>query len=151
VNDQKLNLTSLPIIYVDTSAYLSLLLGEKMGPKIEKVISNCGLCSSSFLVLEVERNLVRLSRERLISEKLFLKLLLRFKADREAFIFKDLQLDLCSNGSFPAVKTPRSSDLVHLRTAIWFRDHEKLDGFLTLDSHQLDSAKEFRLPVITLT
>ena len=65
-------------------------------------------------------------------------------------VLKDLDLSICLSGTFPAVKTPRSSDLVHLRTALWFLSKERLDGFLSLDHQQLEAAKELKLPVIEL-
>lgn len=145
---RKSDLGPLPLIYLDSSAYLCLLLGEKMSVQIEKAIHNRALCSSSFFALEVDRNLVRLSRERVISQKEFSKLHIQFKIDIEAFILKDLNLDLCLTGTFPAVKTPRSSDLAHLRTALWFMNQERLDGFLTLDAHQREAARELKLPVM---
>lgn len=145
---KKTALTSRPLFYLDTSAYLSLLLGEKMSNQIEKTIADTALCSSSLLALEVERNLVRLSREKIISEQEYSKLHQRLKEDIDVFVLKNLNLDLSLNGIFPAVKTPRSSDLAHLRTALWFLNHEKLDGFMTLDRHQADAAKELKLPLI---
>ena len=136
------------LLYVDTSAYLSLLLGEKMSSQIEKICSGKLLCSSTFLALEAERNLVRLAREKVISEKNFIKLCSRVKEDVEVFILKELDFDLCLNGVFPAIKTPRSSDLVHLRTALWFAKHHKLQGFLTLDQHQKEAASELKLKLL---
>ena len=144
------DLEALQMIYLDSSAYLCVLLGEKQSEKIEKLLQGKALCSSSFLVLEVERNLVRLSREKVISEKDFSKLHARLKSDVELFLFKDLDFDLSLSGVFPAVKTPRSSDLVHLRTALWFMNQERLGGFLTLDQHQLEAAMEMKLPVIEI-
>jgi hypothetical protein len=35
-------------------------------------------------------------------------------------VLKDLSLDLCLDPSLQAISTPRSLDLVHLRTALWF-------------------------------
>jgi hypothetical protein len=45
------------------------------------------------------------------------------------------------------VSTPRSLDLAHLRTALWFHTAEPLDRFVTLDVSQEDAAKELGLPV----
>ncbi len=91
-----------------------------MSGAVEKAIHNHELCSSTFLALEAERNLVRLTREKVLPEKHFSKLHKRLKSDMDAFVLKDLDFDLCMGGSFPAIKTPRSSDLAHLRTALWF-------------------------------
>ena len=54
-----------PLIYIDTSVYLCLLLGEKLSSQIEKSLQDQALCSCSILALEAERNLVRLSREKI--------------------------------------------------------------------------------------
>jgi hypothetical protein len=47
----------------------------------------------------------------------------------------------------PAVATPRSLDLAHLRTALWFHAVEPIDRFLTMDESQAEAAKELGLPV----
>ena len=46
-----------------------------------------------------------------------------------------------------AVSTPRSLDLAHLRTAMWFHAREPLRRFVTLDEAQADAARELGLPV----
>jgi hypothetical protein len=56
-------------------------------------------------------------------------------------------LDLCQSNTLPAVATPRSLDLVHLRTALWFHGAEKIDRFVTMDPSQEQAAKELGLPV----
>jgi hypothetical protein len=40
--------------------------------------------------------------------------------DTSLFVLRDLTLDLCQSGLLPAVTTPRSLDLAHLRSALWF-------------------------------
>jgi hypothetical protein len=47
----------------------------------------------------------------------------------------------------PVVSTPRSLDLAHLRTALWFHQKEKLTRFVTLDESQGMAARELGLPV----
>lgn len=47
----------------------------------------------------------------------------------------------------PVVSTPRSPDLAHLRTALWFHGREALTRFVTLDGPQRQSARELGLPV----
>jgi hypothetical protein len=49
-------------------------------------------------------------------------------------------------GSFNRA-TPRSPDLVHLRTALWFDEQSKLSRFVSLDEEQNLSAAEPGLPV----
>ncbi len=43
--------------------------------------------------------------------------------------------------------TPRSLDLAHLRTALWFHRDTRLTRFATLDTAQEQAAKELGLPV----
>ncbi len=47
----------------------------------------------------------------------------------------------------PVVPTPRSLDLAHLRTALWFHTREALTRFVTLDQAQAQGARELGLPV----
>jgi len=71
----------------------------------------------------------------------------RVESDAGTFRLRDLTLDICSSNVMPAVSTPRSLDLVHLRTALWFHTAEPLDRFVTLDVSQEEAAKELGLPV----
>ncbi len=136
-----------PRIYVDTSAYLCLLLGEKGSGNLEKEFADSQLLSSVLLVLEASRNLIRLSRERLISVSDCQNCLTRLDEDIEHFLLRDLTLDLCRRGTTPAISTPRSLDLAHLRTALWFHHDEKIQRFATMDRAQLQAAREVGLPV----
>ena len=135
-------------IYVDTSAYLSLLLGEGPSTKIESLLRDKMACSSILLLIETERNLVRLAREKNISPKNHAVALNQLKEDRELMILRDMNIDLCLTGEFPAVYTPKTSDLIHLRTARWFAQNGALEGFLSLDVHQCLAARDFGLVVI---
>ena len=63
------------------------------------------------------------------------------------FLLRDLTLDLCQSNTLPAVATPRSLDLAHLWTALWFHADEKIDRFVTTDASQEQAAKELGLPV----
>ncbi len=63
------------------------------------------------------------------------------------FALRDLTLDLCLSNLMPAVATPRSLDLAHLRTALWFHAIEPIDRLLTTDPAQQAAAKELGLPV----
>jgi hypothetical protein len=67
--------------------------------------------------------------------------------DRSLFLLRDLTLDLCESAILPAVATPRSLDLAHLRTALWFHTAEPIQRFVTLDESQQEAAKELGLPV----
>ena len=133
--------------YVDTSAYLCILLGEKGHQSLQRQLSAARLFSSVVLALEANRNLVRLSREGSLSSSEFLDCLTRLESDLDQFILRDLTLDLCAGRAMPLVSTPRSLDLAHLRTALWFHDREKLDRFVTLDESQKQAAHELGLPV----
>jgi len=46
----------------------------------------------------------------------------------------------------PIVSTPRSLDLVHLRTALWFHQRQALTRFVSLDTPQTQAARELGLP-----
>ncbi|MCU0727072.1 MAG: hypothetical protein MUE73_14990 [Planctomycetes bacterium] len=133
-------------VYVDTSAYLAVLLGEAGHGRVARAMAGGQLLSSSFLVLEAGRTLVRLSREGTIPPPVLQKLLRRVEEDVELFLLRDLTLDLCRGMAFPVVSTPPSLDLVHLRTALWFNAGAPLDRFLSLDEPQLLAAREFGLP-----
>lgn len=133
-------------LYVDTSAYLCVLLGEDGAAAVEKELADGRLYSSVLLVLEARRNLVRLARSGQLAVSKLNHLLERVRKDSELFTLRDLTLDLCNDPSLPAVATPRSLDLAHLRTALWFHRREPLDHYVTRDEAQRQSARELGLP-----
>jgi len=135
------------VLYVDTSAYLCVLLGERGHKPLVREMAGAELCSSVLLVLEATRNLVRLSREGVLTPAELRRCLDRLDEDREQFALRDLTLDLCSGTLMPVVTTPRSLDLAHLRTALWFHDRRALTRFVSLDETQIASAQEAGLPV----
>jgi hypothetical protein len=134
-------------LYVDTSAYLCILLGESTHKLLTREMAGAELCSSVLLVLEASRNLVRLSREGVLSAADLRHCLARVEEDREQFALRDLTVDLCVGTSMPVVTTPRSLDLAHLRTAAWFHEQEPLTRFVSLDETQIAGAAEAGLPV----
>lgn len=134
--------------YIDTSAYIAVLLGEQESEKILKLIHGVELCSSTFLLLEVERNLTRLAKQNIFSIKTYEQAKEKLIQDKELFILKDFTADLCLNGIFPAISTPKSADLLHLRTAKWFQFKLGLDFFVTLDRSQAEAAREIGLVVV---
>jgi hypothetical protein len=134
-------------LYLDTSAYLCILLGEEGHETLLRETSGAAMLSSVVLVLETGRNLVRLSREGIISADDFQKCMTAFGNDMQQFLLRDLSIDLCESLTMPVISTPRSFDLAHLRTALWFHQQEKIDGFITLDHSQSLSARELGLPV----
>jgi hypothetical protein len=105
------------------------------------------LLSSVLLVLEARRNLIRLARAGTLTPGQCRTCLDRIDQDTKIFVLRDLTLDLCTSTILPAIATPRSLDLGHLRTALWFHATEGLTRFLTLDAAQEEAAKELGLPV----
>jgi hypothetical protein len=134
-------------LYLDTSAYLCILLGERGHDELLKEIRHAELLSSVVLVLEAERNLIRLSREGRLTKADFQNCVSALHNDMQQFLLRDLTLDLCNSLAMPVVSTPRSLDLAHLRTAMWFHRQQKLARFVTLDISQAMSASELGLPV----
>jgi hypothetical protein len=134
-------------LYIDTSAYLCILLGEAGHEKLCREVAGAELLSSVVLVLEAVRNLVRLSREDILTKTDFQNCVLTIENDMKYFLLRDLTLDLCSSLTMPVISTPRSLDLAHLRTALWFHQQETLYRFVSLDGSQILSARELGLPV----
>ncbi len=133
--------------YLDTSAYLCMLLGEDGGDRLTAETAGAELASSVLLILEAKRTLVRLAREGHLSPAEFKTCLQRVDEDQEVLILRDLTIDLCTFNVLPAIATPRSLDLAHLRTALWLHGNTPLTGFLTLDRAQAEAARELGLPV----
>ena len=136
-----------PRLYLDTSAYLTLLVRDPGWERLSDEIAGAELLSSVLLVLETKRNLVRLAREGTLKPEQYKVCVERVASDASSFTLRDLSLDICSSNVLPAVSTPRSLDLAHLRTALWFHAAEPLDRFLTLDVSQEEAARELGLPV----
>jgi hypothetical protein len=134
-------------VYVDTSAYLCVLLGEERAEELARQTHEAELLSSVTLGLEAKRNLVRLARENAINAEQYEALVDRVDQDTQGFVLRDLTLDLCRSNLMPAVATPRSLDLVHLRTALWFHAEEPLERFVTADTAQQQAAKDLGLPI----
>ncbi|MCZ6794019.1 MAG: type II toxin-antitoxin system VapC family toxin [Planctomycetota bacterium] len=133
--------------YVDTSAYLCVILGEDGHEEIAQELSGAFLFSSALLVLESTRNLIRLSREGNLRPADLERCLSRLESDIAVLALRDLTLELCQGRTMPVVSTPRSLDLAHLRTALWFHAREPLTRFVTLDQAQVQAARELGLPV----
>ena len=135
------------MIYLDTSAYLTVLFEETGSKQIEKILHNKKLFSSSFMFLEAERNIIHYGRQKRISTNLFEEAIERIRSDVEGFQVKELSHDQLFTRIFPAIRTPKSADLVHLRTAVWFLNNGGLELFVTADDHQRQSARELGIPV----
>jgi predicted nucleic acid-binding protein len=134
-------------LYLDTSAYLCILLGEHGSNDLSEETEGAELLSSVLLVLEAKRNLIRLAREGALKPGVYKACMERMEEDTSALVLRDLTLDLCRSNLVPAVATPRSLDLVHLRSALWFHASERIDRFVTLDEAQQQAARELGLPV----
>lgn len=134
-------------IYIDTSAYLCILLAELGSTRLAQETEGARLLSSVLLLLESKRNLVRLAREGKLKPDQYRATLDRLEEDAQRIDLRDLTLDLCQSNTMPAVVTPRSLDLGHLRTALWFHTAEPIDRFMTMDDQQQQAAKELGLPV----
>jgi hypothetical protein len=134
-------------LYLDTSAYLCVLLAENGARRLSKETAGAELLSSVLLVLEARRNLVRLARDGTLTAVQYKACMDRVEEDTELFVLRDLTLDLCASNLLPAVATPRSLDLAHLRTALWFHATEPIDRFVTMDAAQAQAARELGLPV----
>ncbi|MBI2336934.1 MAG: PIN domain-containing protein [Deltaproteobacteria bacterium] len=136
-------------VYIDTSAYFAMLVGERRGVEIKSFLIGKVVCSSILLLLEAERNLVRLSREKKLRPDEYANSMVQLKEDRELFLLKDVSVELCLTNLFPPVQIPKTNDLIHLRTALWFRNNGGLDIFVTLDENQKRAAIDFGLQVFT--
>jgi predicted nucleic acid-binding protein len=134
-------------LYVDTSAYLCILLGEEGSERLSRETEAAELLSSALLVLEAKRNLIRLAREGTLPANRYKTVINRLDQDVPRFVLRDLTLELCQSITLPAVATPRTLDLAHLRTALWFHAAQKIDRFVTMDTTQEQAAKELGLPV----
>ena len=133
-------------MYVDTSAYLCVLLAEDGWERLSDETAGAELLSSVLLVLEAKRNLIRLAREGTLKPEHYKACMDRVEADMRLFVLRDLTLELCESNTLPALATPRSLDLAHLRTALWFHADERIERFVTLDGSQQQAAKELGLP-----
>ena len=134
-------------VYLETSAYLCLLLGQDGWERVLKLTEGAQISSSVLLVLESRRNLVRLARQGALTSQQYQACMLKVETDTSRFVLRDLTLDLCASNTLSAVATPRSLDLAHLRTALWFHASEPIDRFVTIDASQEAAAKELGLPV----
>ncbi|MDA2937879.1 type II toxin-antitoxin system VapC family toxin [Acidobacteria bacterium AH-259-A15] len=139
----------LSLYYLDTSAYLCILLNEEGTAGLVEELRGQRLVSSVLLILEANRNLVRLSRLGHLSPAELNRCLERVREDQALFWLRDLTLDLSSGWDMPVVSTPRSLDLVHLRSALWFHKQKPLTRFVSFDDAQNQAAQELDLPVTT--
>jgi predicted nucleic acid-binding protein len=133
-------------LYIDTSAYLCILLGEEGSDRLSRETAGAELLSSVLLVLEARRTLIRLARDGTLKSALYASCMNRMDEDVERFVLRDLTRDLCESNVLPPVATPRSLDLAHLRTALWFHAADGLARFVTTDTSQQRAARDLGLP-----
>ena len=134
-------------LYLDTSAYLSILQAEDGWERLSEDTAGAELLSSVLLVLEAKRNLVRLAREGALTPEQYKVCMDRVGDDTQVLVLRDLTLDLCASNLLPAIATPRSLDLAHIRTALWFHAAEPITRFVTMDVSQREAARELGLSV----
>jgi hypothetical protein len=134
-------------LYLDTSAYLCILLNEKGSERLSAETAGAEVLSSVLLILEARRNLIRLTREAALTAERYKVCMERVDTDVDHFVLRDLTIDLCVSNTLPAIATPRSLDLAHLRTALWFHASDRLDRFVTMDVSQEEAARELGLPI----
>ena len=134
-------------LYLDTSAYLCILLGEDGWERLSEDTAGAELLSSVLLVLEAKRNVVRLAREGALTPGQYKTCMDRVDEDTQVIRLRDLTLDLCASNLVPAITTPRSLDVAHMRTALWFHAAEPITRFVTMDASQKQAARELGLPV----
>ena len=97
-------------LYVDTSAYLCILLGEDGSARLSRETDEAELLSSVLLVVETRRNLIRLAREGVLGAAGYKTAIDRLETDVSRFVLRDLTLELCQSVTLPAVATPRTLD-----------------------------------------
>ncbi len=122
-------------------------MGSKESFPYLKILDKSIILSSTILLLEAERNITRLAREKIISVNEFKLAINRIKSDANFFCLRDFTPDLSLTGTFPSISTPRSLDLIHLRTALWFHGENRINYFLSLDQKLKQSAEELEFNV----
>lgn len=134
-------------VYLDTSAYLGIVLHQPSARKITALLRQTRLYSSVLLIIEAARTFLRLTREGHISIEQHLALRNRLVQDIQIFSLRDVDRTLVLDMSFPAAGLPRTLDLIHLRTAQFFQKQQPDLIFVTLDKKQALAAQEIGLVV----
>ena len=128
------------MIYLDTSAFVKLIRGERETPALEAFLRErpeVPLVSSALLVPETRRAILRLAPDQLARADLLLTRIDQVDITRAV-------LEAASHLPDPAL---RSLDSLHLATALQLdRD---LEALVTYDSRLAAAAGRQRLPVVT--
>ena len=134
-------------LYVDTSAYLCMLLAEHGADRLSAETSGAELLSSVAARPGNAAESGPAGERGRVDAGAVQACLDRVDQDQQLFVLRDLTLDLCESNPLPAITTPRSLDLAHLRTALWFHRDSHIARFVTMDGSQEEAAQELGLPV----
>ena len=107
-------------LYLDTSAYLCILLGEAGSDRLSRDTDGAELLSSVLLVLEAKRNLVSLARRGTLTPDRYKAAVDRVDEDTSRFVLRDLTLDLCRSMAalyLSGVNVPCLASLTRFRFA----------------------------------
>ena len=88
-----------------------------------------------------------MTREGKLSSKQFEDIFHQIEFDVENFVIKEGTMDLCVNPIFPAASLPKSMDLLHIRTALWFQNEGRDLEFASCDQKQKQAAAELKIPL----
>src|SRR5438094_10585784 len=98
-------------LYLDTSAYLCMLLREQGSDTLKEETTGAELLSSVLLILKAKRNIVRLTREGMLDPDQYKRCLARIEADTGLLLLSVLTMDICRSITIPSVSTLSSLDL----------------------------------------
>lgn len=107
-------------LYIETSAILSWLMGEKEGRDVVALINNSEHVVSSVLShLETERALIRAENEKIIKSADRQKIRGMYKSVSSSWSYIEMTVEIIERASqsFP-VEPVRSLDAIHLATAL---------------------------------
>ena len=128
------------MIYLDTSAFVKLIRGERETPALQAFLSDrpAGpLVSSALLVVETRRGILREAPDQLTRADLLLTRIDQVEVTRSV-------LEAASRLPDPAL---RSLDAIHLATALQLEGD--LEALVTYDSRLAAAAARQKLPVVT--
>jgi uncharacterized protein len=128
------------VIYLDTSAFVKLIRGERETPALQAFLGDrpAGpLVSSSLLVVETRRAVLREAPDQLARADLLLTRVDQVDVTRSVIEAASRLLD-------PAL---RSLDAIHLATALQLA--EDLEALVTYDGRLAAAAARQKLPVVT--
>jgi uncharacterized protein len=128
------------VIYLDTSAFVKLIRGERETPALQTFLSDrpAGpLVSSALLVVETRRAILREAPDQLTRADLLLTRIDQVEVTRSV-------LEAASRLPDPAL---RSLDAIHLATALQLEGD--LEALVTYDSRLAAAAARQKLPVVT--